>query len=462
MASSILIEMAIIVLLTLANGVFAAAEIAIVSSRKGRLEQQAKLGNRGAAAALELAERPSHFLSTVQVGITLISTLAAVFGGASLTGAIEALLGSVPALAPYARSVALAIVVLLISYISLILGELVPKRLALQSAEGVAARIAPLMRGLARLADPVVRFLTASTELVLRLLGRHNVAEAPVTEEDIIALVREGAAEGTVEDAEQQLIANVFSFTDRSVRSLMTPRTEVAALAIDTPFAEALRLVAEAGYSRLPVYEDSLDHVVGILYVKDLLPLWGRAESIELRSLMRQPIYVLESQRALAAFQQITQQRGVMAIVVDEYGQVAGLITLEDILEEVVGNISDEYDEGGDSIVEREDGSYLVDGLLSFADARARMALPQAADLAQGRDYETVAGFVLALLGHIPRVGEQAEWQGYVFEVVDMDGRRIDKILVRPLASAQGERAAAADALTPAHPNPADGRRPPE
>lgn len=432
MLASILIELGVIVVLTLANGFFAASEIAIVSARKGRLEQQALQGRRGAAAALELAENPNRFLSTVQVGITVISTFAAVFGGASLTDALELLLAGVPALAAYARTLALALVVALISYLSLILGELVPKRLALQSAEAVSGAVAPFMRWLARVAGPVVGLLTLSSDLVLRALGRQQVPEAPVTEDDIIALVREGASEGTVEAAEQELIANVFQFTERSVRSLMTPRTQIAAVAIDTPFPEALRTIVDTGYSRVPVYRDSLDTVVGILYVKDVLRAWGQPSPPDLAALLRPAMYVLESQRAPAAFQQLKQVRGGQAMVIDEYGQVSGLITMEDLLEEVVGEIEDEYDEASVAIVRRDDGSYLVDGLLPFAEVQAHVGLPAPDDLSVGHDFETLAGFLLARLGHIPTTGERLEWHGYQFEVIDMDGRRIDKVLIEP------------------------------
>jgi putative hemolysin len=449
----ILFELAIIVALTLANGFFAASEMAIVSARKVRLEQRAQAGVRGAATALELAENPSRFLSTVQVGITIISTLAAAFGGANLAKQVAPLLATIPALAPYAESVALVLVVLLISYLSLILGELTPKRLALQGAERVASTVAPFMRSLSRLVSPIVSFLIASTELVLRLLGRSNVPEEPITEDDIIALAREAAEDGTVEQAEQRLIANVFALTDRSVRSVMTPRTTVTAIAVDTPLAEVLRVVSESGYSRIPVYEGSLDNVVGILYVKDLLPRWGQSDELNLRTLLRPPLYVLEGQRAVAAFRQLKEQRGGMALVLDEYGQIAGLVTMEDVLEEMVGEIADEYDEHDESIVQSEDGSYLVDGLLSFATLQTRLRLPEITEPDQRQEFETVGGFILMLLGRIPRTGEQIEWQGYTFEIVDMDGQRIDKVLLRPPhgshAAEQGERALASGALLP-------------
>jgi putative hemolysin len=435
-----IIEAAIVLLLILANGFFAASEIAVVSSRKGRLVQQAQLGQHNAAVALELAENPNHFLSTVQVGITLISTFAAAFGGASIAEVLAGILRSIPALARYADNIALGVVVLVISYFSLILGELVPKRLALQNAEGVASAVAPIMRTAARLAGPIVRFLTFSTELVLRLLGRHNMPETPITEDDIMALVHEGAVGGTVEAAEEDLITSVFTFTDRTVRSLMTPRTQLVAVAIGTPFPQVLRAITDSGYSRIPVYQDTLDQIVGVLYVKDLLRAWGHPHEVDVGALLRPPLYVLEGQRAVVALQQLKQHQAGMALVLDEYGQVAGLIALEDMLEALVGDIADEYDEANEAFVQRDDGSYLVDGLLPFSDLQQRIALPAVDALLHEYAFETVAGFMLALLGHIPVVGERAHWHGYAFEVVDMDERRIDKILIQPPTLRPGEQ----------------------
>lgn len=438
MSEGRLFESILILVLILANGFFAASEIAVVSARKGRLEQQAEKGSSGAQAALKLGEDPSRFLSTVQVGITLFGTFAAVFGGASIASVLQAYLEQVPLVAPYAAAVAPALVALAISYLSLILGELVPKRMALQNAEGIAIFVAPFMQRLARVAAPVVWFLTFSTELVLRLLGRGNITEQPVTEEDIMALVREGAAEGTVEASERELIRNVFTFTDRPVRSVMTPRTQIVAVDIETPVPEVLQAITESGYSRIPVYQGSLDHIIGILYVKDLLHAWADPTAIDLRSLLRAPLHVLESQRASAVFQILKQRRSALALVLDEYGQVAGVVTLEDLLEELVGDISDETDDADAPIVRMEDGSYLADGLLPFSDAREQLGLPAAAEeLAREHGFETLAGFVLALLGRIPAVGETAAWEGYTFQVMDMDGRRIDKIQVRPPASRQ-------------------------
>jgi putative hemolysin len=297
-----------------------------------------------------------------------------------------------------------------------------------------------------------VSFLTFSTELVLRLLRRHDVEETPITEDDIIALVREGAAEGSLEAAEESLITSVFSFTERTVRSLMTPRTQIFAVAIDTPVVDALRAITGAGHSRIPLYEGTLDQIAGILHVKDLLRACGDAQTIDLRTLLRPPLYVLESQRAVNALQQLKQQRSTLAIVLDEYGQVAGLITIIDLLDEVVGDLTDEYDTSEEAIVRREDGSYLVDGLAPFVDVQRSLDLPALDHEARPRDFETVAGFALALLGRIPAVGDTVDWHGYTFEVVDMDERRIDKILIQPpqlISSEQTEGALASGAVLP-------------
>jgi len=465
MVGGTLVELVLIVLLIVTNGVFAAAEIAVVSARKGRLEQAAERGHRGAAVALELAENPNHFLSTVQVGITLIGTLAAAFGGARLAGVFADGLGTIPALAPYAQSIALALVVVLISYVSLIIGELVPKRLALQNAEAIAIHLAPFMRFLGQLTGPIVRFLTFSSELVLRLLGRHNVEETPITEDDVMALVREGAEEGTLEAAEANLISHVFTFTERAVRTLMTPRTQVVAIDVSRPVAEILQVVTDSGFSRIPVYQDTLDNVVGMLHVRDLLRSLGQSPPADVRALVRPPIYIPQGQRAVSAFQLLKQERSGLAIVIDEYGQMAGIITMEDILEELVGDIADEGQPAEEAIVRRDDGTYLVDGLLPFIDLHDYLHLPNAEAVMDTHDFETVAGFVIALLGRMPVVGDTVQWEQYTFEVLDMDGNRIDKVIVHPPRtedSTQTECILAQDAVTPSPRPPMDGTNTPQ
>ena len=454
-------ELVVIVLLILANGFFAGSEIAVVSARKGRLRQRAEEGNRGAAVALDLAENPNRFLSTVQVGITLIGTFAAAFGGASLAEELEGTLSTVPVIGPYAPTIALVAVVALISYLSLILGELVPKRIALQNAEGIASTIAPIMRFVAKIASPIVSFLTLSTEAVLWLLRRHNVEETAVSEEDVIALAREGVAEGTLEAAEHQMITNVFELTDRTVRSLMTPRTEVHAIEVDTPVAEALQAFIESGHSRLPVYDDTLDNIVGVLFAKDMLRACREPGGVSLASLMRQPVYLPEGQRATVALQQFRENNSSIGIVVDEYGQVEGIITVGDILAEITGEMGDEYGEAAPQIVRREDGSYLADGLLPVSDLLDYVDLPEIEEMAREHHFDTLAGLLLLLFGRIPAAGDTTTWQGHTFEVVDMDGNRIDKVLVRTTErtpTEQSEGALAMGAVLP----PADDSTPQE
>lgn len=455
------VQFGLIVLLILANGFFAASEIAVVSARRGRLQSRAEAGSRGARIALELAQDPNRFLATVQVGITVISTFAAAFGGDSLAAPLARVL--TPYTGPNtAQVLALTLVVMLISYLSLILGELVPKRLALQYAESYATLIAPVMRRIAKLAAPVVWFLTFSTQLVLRLLGRTNAPEEPITEEDVLSLVREGAEEGTVEAGEQELIQRVFDFTDVSARAIMTPRTEIVAVEAGSSLDEVVQVIVTSGYSRIPVYTGTLDTVTGIIYAKDVLrvchPLPGSPSAEPaLQELLRPPVFVLEHQRIATIMQQFKQSQTHLALVLDEYGQVDGLLTLEDILEELTGDIADEYDEADTMVVRRADGSYLVDGLLAYTDAVSRIGLPARADLGELAAFETVAGLMLALLQHIPAAGEIATVSGWTLEVVDMDGVRIDKLLVRPQDGvddqAQNEAVLALGAaLSPSHP----------
>lgn len=431
-----LVQFMIIVLLTLANGFFAASEISIVSARRGRLQQRAEAGSAGARAALMLADDPNRFLATVQVGITVISTFAAAFGGDALSEPLAALL--VPILgASVAPVVALSLVVVLISYLSLILGELVPKRLALQHAEAMATFMAPLMRRVSRLAAPIVWFLTISTQAVLQLLGRANQPEEPITEEDVLSLVREGTEDGTVAQVEQELIQRVFEFSDVSVRGVMTPRTEIVAVEVETPIDAAIEAIIDSGFSRVPVYCETMDTIVGVIVAKDLLRETyrrgeGGAQAPGLAELMRPPVFVLEHQRIAVVLQQLKQAHTHLAVVLDEYGQVDGLVTVEDVLAELTGDLPDEYGTAEAQIIRRADGSFLAEGLMSYSDAETHIGLPPRELLPDLAPFETLAGLVLAVLGQIPTTGEVVTVEGWLFEVVDMDGVRIDKLLIRP------------------------------
>jgi putative hemolysin len=423
-------EITIIFVLFLANGFFAASEIAIVSARRSRLQQQADAGKRSAQQALDLAANPDRFLATVQVGMTLINTLAAAFGGASLNAPVAGLIRNIPFLAPYADTIALAVVVVLITYFSLIIGELVPKRLGLQSSENLATTIAPFMSGLSRVIAPAVSFLTFSANIVMALLGKSKPQKSEVTEEDIVYLAREGAVSGNVESEEEEFISRVFRFTDRNVSSVMKPRTEVTAIEVGTPLAEVIDIFLDTGYTRLPLFEESLDNVIGVLYAKDLLKLSKHHEEpFDLRSIARPTLFVSEYQH-VADLLTTFRGKGIhLAVVIDEYSQVVGLVTLEDVLEELVGEIQDEYDEPeNNSFVQREDGSWLVDAMVSREDVEKKIGLePEDAR----EDYKTLAGMILAHLGRIPTTGDTVTIGDFQIEVIDMDGRRIDKVLVR-------------------------------
>lgn len=434
MASTLGIEISVILLLILANGFFAAAEIGIVSARRSRLQQAADAKKRGAKQALELTNAPDRFLAIVQVGITLISTFAAAFGGANISESLARWLSSIPLLQSYATPLALGTVVVLITYCSLVLGELVPKRLALQSAESVALLTAPFMSGLAVVLRPAVVFLTFSVNIVLRLIGRQTASVTPVTEEDIVYLAREGLVSGTVETGESEFIHRVFRFTDRRINAVMTPRTDMVAVAVGTPLTAVIETFRTSGYSRLPLYDDVLDNIVGILYAKDLLGVRSAEETIDLAVLARPVSFVPEYGHADDLLTIFRKEGRHMTIVVDEYSQVVGLVTLEDLLEELVGEIQDEYDTREDTeeraFVRRADGSWLVDGIVPYEAVWERLELPALPE--DHPQYNTLAGFLLSRLERIPSVGDTVTLKSATFEVVDMDGRRIDKVLIRP------------------------------
>lgn len=337
------IEMLIILLLILANGFFAASEIAIVSARRGRLQQRADAGNAGARQAIELTEHPERFLAAVQVGITLIGTFTAAFGGASISYDLAQWFSGFPVLSPYAEGLALGSVVLVISYFSLILGELVPKRLALQSAERVAAFTAPVMTGMSIVMRPVIALLNASVNLVLHVVGQRNTTPLTVTEEDVVQLMHEGIAGGTITAGEGELIQRVFRFTDRPVSAVMTPRSNIIAITVDAPRTEVLQTFARAGHSRLPVYEDSLETIVGVLHAKDIVQTYLGEERFELKRLAREPLFIAEDRYADDALTMFRQTGIHLAIVLDEHEQVSGLVTLEDLVKDLVGGIQGEY-----------------------------------------------------------------------------------------------------------------------
>ncbi len=423
-------ELLIVLALILANGFFSGAEMAIVASRRGRLRALAEKGDRRAQAALDLASSPDRFLPTVQIGITLVGTLAAAYGGDRLVSGFTAWIAdhASPGIAAVARPIALTVFVMLLSFVTLLLGELVPKRLALRQAETFARLAAPVMQFFAWIARPLVWGMSTATSAVLFLLGARKQTEPSVSVDDIEHLLETGRAEGILEAVELSVASEALRLGERSVRDIMRPRIDVDALDIDTPQGEIIGAIAMAGYSRLPVYEGSLDHIIGYVSIKDALRHAWMGWPIELRKMLHRPIFVPETMpldRLLELFQ---KERNQLAIVLDEYGGTEGLVTLEDVLEELVGEIHDEHRQADShAFVQREDGSWLVDGSVAVDDLVDRFGL-------KGdplpRDYTTISGLVLAELERIPAAGDIISWRGLRIEVVDMDGRRIDKLLV--------------------------------
>jgi putative hemolysin len=435
----IAVEIVAILLLILLNGAFALSEMAVVSARKARLEQRANAGDRRARAALELANEPNQFLSTIQVGITLVGILTGAFGGARLAGPLAAQLQRVPALAPYSEPLALSSVVLASTYLSLIVGELVPKRLALNSPERSAAAVAIPMRALARLAAPLVALLGASTDLVLRLLGQRPAAEAPVTEEEVKILIEQGTRAGVFEAAEQEIVESVFRLGDRRVSSLMTPRPEIAWLDLEGAPERIRRAIVEHEHSRFPVGRGGLDEVVGIALAKDILAPAPPDRPLDLEALVRPALFVPESMPAFRALETFKRSGCQIALVVDEYGSVQGLVTIIDLLEALVGDIPSPAELAEPPALRRPDGSWLLDGTLPFEDAKEMLGLGELPGEGSG-DYHTVGGLMMRQAGRIPGVGDGFEWEGLRFEVVDMDGNRVDKVLVAPISPGRSDR----------------------
>jgi putative hemolysin len=418
------LEILIIFLLILINGFFVLSETAIIASRKARLHQWVNEGDEKARKALDLAENPNRFLPTVQIGVTLIGVLAGAYGGAIIADALAVPLEKISALAPYAHSISLVVVVILITFFSILIGELVPKRLALQDAEKVAAGIAGFMSFVARLFSPVVWLLGKSTDLVLHLLRVKHTDAPPVTEEELLVQLNEGTQAGVFEAAEQEMVEGVFSLSDQRVNAMMTPRNEIVWLDINDTVEEIRQKVQDSPYSRFPVAEDSLDTILGVIKAKTLL-LADLKDGKQLAAIVSPPIYIPEMAFGSHALEVFRASKRELMLVVDEFGLVQGLITLADILEEIVGEFESEP-----QATQRQDGSWLLDGRLPNDELKEIFNLRR---LPAEEEYETLGGFIMMQLGRIPQPADQFEWNGLRFEVVDMDENRVDKVLVTTL-----------------------------
>ncbi|MBP2550105.1 putative hemolysin [Neorhizobium galegae] len=424
-----LTEILIVVCLTILNGVLAMSELAVVSSRPIRLKMMAEQGNKGATMAMRLAENPGRFLSTVQIGITLVGVLSGAFSGATLGARLAGWLqtqGLSPALSD---GLGVGTVVVAITYLSLILGELVPKQIALRAPENVAARVAPAMVVLSKVSLPLVWLLDASGRAVLRLLGQQGQSDDRVTDEEIRSVLAEAHSAGVIESEESAMISGVMRLADRTARGLMTPRRDVEVIDIEDDLSEIREQLRNTQRSRLPVRNGSSDEILGVLFVKDAYEAIAQGLDLDIRNRMREAPVVSDLTGAIDVIQGLRRTSAQMVLVYDEYGHFEGIVTSGDILEAITGVFEEDNIEEP-AVVLREDGSYLVAGWMPVDEFAHQMGFTMKDD----PDYETVAGFVLDELKHLPQLGESFIWNGWSFEVIDLDGRRIDKLLVRKLA----------------------------
>ncbi len=432
----IALEIAVILVLVLLNGAFAMSELAIISARRGRLMALQRAGTPGAAAALALADDPDRFLPTVQVGISLVGIFAGVFGGAQLATPLGDVLETVPWMYGFGHEVAFTVVVLAIAYANLIIGELVPKQLALRDPEGIAAMVARPMAALSRFTSPMIWLMSTSSNLILRLFGRYEASENSVTEEEVKAVVAEGAEAGALEHEERHMIERVLRLADRPVRALMTPRTEVAWIDRSAPPEAITAQLRAKPVTRFVVADRRIDNVVGVVAAKDLLDQALAGEPLSIAKALRQPLVLPDNLSGLDALERLRHDAVGLALVLDEYGSFEGVVSESDLLEAIVGELGPEATASapGD-ILKRADGSLLLDGMMPSDELRLRLDLPA---LPYPGTYHTVAGLMLALLQRVPKEGDRIVWSGWRFEIVDMDGRRVDKVL----ASQEGEVAA--------------------
>jgi putative hemolysin len=433
-----LLEILVILALVLLNGFFAMSEIAVVSARPARLETLARKG-RGARLALGLARDPGRMLSTVQIGITLVGVVAGAFGGARLAEPLDDALARLPGLAPFSAEIAYTLVIVAITYLSLIIGELVPKHLALRAPERVAALVAPTVDLIARVSTPAIWLLETSSKFVLRMLGSEVQPAEAVTEEEVRTLIAEGTRVGVFHHQEQAMIERVLRLADRPVRAIMTPRLELVWLDVEDGPDEIARLIRESGHSRFVVGKGSLDDVLGVVHVRGLLDACLAGRSLDLQAALRPMLVVPDGTPVQRALEALRQARVSMALVVDEYGEVEGVVTVEDVLEALVGDMPERRLGEEPAIVRRDDGSILMDGMLAVDEVKLALGVD---GLPEEEGYHTLAGFMLAQLGRVPTEGEAVAWSGWRFEVIDMDGRRIDKVLVRRAAREEGAAAA--------------------
>ncbi len=433
-------EILVIALLLIVNGIFAMYEIALVSARRSSLEDEAKSGRMGARTALVLLAEPEKVLSAIQVGITLIGIVSGAYGGLTLAGDVAPLLKNVSFLAPYAHPLSIVIVVGVITYLSLIIGELVPKTIALNNAEAIAIVLSPAMRLFGSFTYPVVWILSVSTKLVLQFFGIENRRETPVTEEELRMVIQKGSEHGVIEKEESDMINEVIRFGDKRASALMTPRVDVIWLDIHRAEEELLSEALKSSYPRLLVCEDEVDQIKGVVNVKDVLAYYIQHRTVRLEDILFEPVYIPEQAPALKVLELFRETKRHFGVVINEYGSMEGIITLHDLTENILGDLPAQGDLDQQEIFQREDGSYLMDGSTKVEDVEDLFAVNSLfAQEDERPDINTLGGLAMYQLNRIPKIGDTFSAGGYLFEIVDMDGNRVDKLLVKKIESAEKE-----------------------
>lgn len=433
-------EILVIALLLIVNGIFAMYEIALVSARRSSLEDEAKSGRMGAKTALGLLREPEKVLSAIQVGITLIGIVSGAYGGLALAGDVAPLFKNVSFLAPYAHALSLVIVVGVITYLSLIIGELVPKTIALNNAEAIAIVLSPAMKLFSSFTYPVIWILSVSTKLVLQFFGIENRRETPVTEEELRMVIQKGSEHGVIEKEESDMMNEVIRFGDKRASALMTPRVDVTWLDIHQDQEEILAEALKASYPRLLVCEDEVDQIKGVVNVKDVLAYYIRHRTVRLEEILFEPVYIPEQAPALKVLDLFRKTKRHFGVVINEYGSVEGIITLHDLTENILGDLPVQGDLEEPEIFQREDGSYLMDGSTKVEDVEDLFAVSSLFEDEDERpDINTLGGLAMYQLNRVPKIGDTFSAGGYLFEIVDMDGNRVDKLLVKKIESAEKE-----------------------
>ena len=429
------IEIAVVLFLVLLNGFFAMSELAVVNSRRGRLEQLAAQGHSGARAALALADDPKRFLAGVQIGVTFTAIVAGTFSGATLAKRLQDFLFTYPVVAPYAKTIAIGVVVVAVTYLTLVVGELVPKHIALKDPEAIASRVARPLAFLTKAAAPLVSFLSGSTDFIVRLMGLRPGFERPVTEEEIHDLIAQGEKSGAIHATERDMIEGVLDLADRAVRTIMTPRPDVVWIDLDDAKDATIRKLRECHHAQLLVSRGSIDEIAGVVSKQDLLDQYLGNGSLDLESALHKPLIVHEGASILRTLDLFRKTPVHSAVIVDEYGSIQGIVTRTDLLEAVAGDLPNINAEPEPKVNRRDDGAFLIDATIPISEVADLLGL----DSLPHGDYLTLAGFVLSQLEHVAQVDAQFTWGRWRFQIVDMAGHRIEKVLVRPVQGPQEE-----------------------